>query len=136
MKVAVLLAAVLLVPTLVSPQDTQPSPQSADHESKSPTYLETLIEPGQRVGPLKLGESRDRALELFPKKAEDQEWDDACGTTIDWIDTNNLNGRGELWIRIKKEKIFQIDSSTPAVFTMHPSSAMLPCSTARPPSLL
>ena len=30
---------------------------------------------------------------------------------------------------------FRIDSSTPAVFTMQPSRARLPYSTARPPSL-
>lgn len=112
LPILTLLTALLLMTAVASPRNPRPDPQSADHEAKAPTYLETLIEPGQRVGPLKLGESRDRALELFPKKAEDQEWDDACGTTIDWIDTNNPNGRGELWIRIKKEKIFQIDSST------------------------
>ncbi len=61
---------------------------------------QTLIEPGARIGPLKLGDSRDRALELFPKKSEDQEWDDKCGgsgsTTLDWVDATNPTGHGDL----------------------------------------
>ena len=43
--------------TAASPQDEAPAVSS-----------QTLIEPGARIGPLKLGDSRDRALELFPKK--------------------------------------------------------------------
>ena len=42
----------------------------------SPQFSNTLVEPGLSVGPLKLGESRDRAVAVFPKKSEDQEWDD------------------------------------------------------------
>jgi hypothetical protein len=78
----------------------------------SPTFLNTVIDPGVAVGSLKIGDTHDRALVLFPKKAEDQEWDDACGSTIDWVDTANPNGRGDLFIRIKKGKVFQIESST------------------------
>jgi len=71
------------------------------------------IEPGLSVGPLKLGDTRDRALELFPKKDEDQEWQNSCGTTLDWVDATNRTGRGDLLIRLnKKGKIFQIESST------------------------
>jgi glycosyltransferase involved in cell wall biosynthesis len=76
------------------------------------SFTKTIIDPGLAVGPLKLGDSRDRALELFPKKAEDQEWNDPCGSTIDWVDTSNPNGRGDLFIRLKKGKVFQIESST------------------------
>jgi len=76
------------------------------------SFTKTIIDPGLAVGPLKLGDSRDRALELFPKKDEDQEWNDPCGSTIDWVDTSNPNGRGDLLIRLKKGKIFQIESST------------------------
>ena len=60
----------------------------------------------------KVGDSRDRALELFPQKPEDQEWNDDCGTTLDWVDTSNPMGRGDVYIRLKKGKIFQIESST------------------------
>jgi len=86
----------------------RPSPQSdASH------FLVTLIDPGLGVGALKLGDSRDRALELFPRKAEDQEWTDDCGTTLDWVDTDNPMGRGDVFMRLnKKGKIFQIESAT------------------------
>ena len=84
----------------------------AQSASDSQTFLNTVIDPGLAVGPLKIGDSRDRALALFPKKPEDQEWDDACGSTIDWVDTANPNGRGDLFIRMRKGKIFQIESST------------------------
>jgi len=78
----------------------------------SPQFTETTIDPGRRVGPLKIGDSLDRALELFPKKDEDQQWDDTCGTTLDWVDTMNPMGRGDVYIRLRKGKVFQIESST------------------------
>jgi hypothetical protein len=77
-----------------------------------PHFSNTTIEPGLSIGSLKLGDTHDRALELFPKKPEDQEWDDTCGTMIDWVDTTNPNGRGDLHIRLKKGKVFQIESSS------------------------
>ena len=85
---------------------------ASQSSSDSPTFLNTIIDPGLAVGSLKIGDSRDHALALFPKKAEDQEWDDACGSTIDWVDTTNPMGRGDLFIRMKKGKVFQIESST------------------------
>lgn len=82
-------------------------------QSSEPAITDSIIEPGLSVGPLKLGDSRERALELFPKKDEDQEWTDACGSTLDWVDSSNRTGRGDLFIRLnKKGKIFQIESST------------------------
>lgn len=80
--------------------------------TESPRFANTVIEPGAGVGPLKLGDSRDHALDLFPKKDEDQQWDDPCGSTLDWVDTSNPVGRGDLFIRLKKGKTFQIESST------------------------
>ena len=65
---------------------------------------DTTIEPGLSVGPLKLGDTRQRALELFPKKDEDQEWTDACGSTLDWVDSSNRTGRGDLFIRLNKRR--------------------------------
>lgn len=85
---------------------------AAQSASESATFLNTVIDPGVAVGSLKIGDTRNRALALFPKKAEDQEWDDACGSTIDWVDTTNPVGRGDLFIRMKKGKVFQIESST------------------------
>jgi glycosyltransferase involved in cell wall biosynthesis len=83
--------------------------QPADDE---PHFTNTVIEPGQGLGPLKINDSRDKAIQLFPKKDIDQEWEDPCGTTIDWIDNTNPVGHGDVFIRMKKNKIFQIESST------------------------
>lgn len=80
--------------------------------SAPPRIQNTTIEPGLRIGPLKLGDTGEHALELFPKKDEDQEWTDPCGTSLDWVDTTNPNGRGDLVIRLKKDKVFQIESAT------------------------
>lgn len=80
--------------------------------TEEPQFTNTVIEPGAGLGPLKLGDSRPQALTLFPKKDIDQQWDDPCGTTIDWVDVTNPMGRGEVFIRLKKGKIFQIESST------------------------
>jgi hypothetical protein len=73
---------------------------------------QVTIEPGSRIGSIKLGDTRDRVLELFPKKNEDQEWENSCGTTLDWVDASNRTGRGDLLIRLKKGKVFQIESAT------------------------
>jgi hypothetical protein len=94
---------------------SSPAPQS---EGKPAALAQTIIQPGVGVGILKLGDTRARALELFPKKVEDQEWQDACGTTLDWVDASNPMGRGDLTIRLKKGKIFQIDSSTTRFHTV------------------
>ena len=89
------------------------SPISAFAQDSAPQFTEVTIEAGSRVGPLKLGDSRERVLELLPKKEEDQEWSNNCGTTIDWVDSTNRTGRGDVFVRLnKKGKVFQIESST------------------------
>ena len=40
------------------------------------------------------------------------EWQNSCGTTLDWVDAENRTGHGDLFIRLKKGKIFQIESAT------------------------
>ena len=80
--------------------------------TEEPHFLTTMIEPGHSIGPLKRGDSEEHARELFPKKDIDQEWEDPCGTTIDWTDSTNPIGHGEVFIRLKKGKVFQIESST------------------------
>ena len=112
------IATILLSSTILFavPASTRPLPATAsapqDQAPSGPQFTNTVIDPGLRVGPLKLGESHDRALEVFPKKSEDQEWEDNCGTNIDWVDTTNPNGRGDVFVRLKKGKIIQIESST------------------------
>lgn len=104
-------ALVLLTVSLAALLPLSMRAQPAGNQD-SPTFNNTMIEPGLSIGPLKISESRDRALELFPKKAIDQEWDDPCGSTIDWTDDTNPVGHGDVFIRLKKGKIYQIESST------------------------
>ena len=80
--------------------------------TEDPHFINTMIEPGHSLGPLKIGDSLERAQELFPKRDIDQEWEDACGSTIDWTDSTNPVGHGEVFIRTKKGKVFQIESSS------------------------
>jgi glycosyltransferase involved in cell wall biosynthesis len=80
--------------------------------TEEPRFTNTMIEAGHSVGPLKLGDSEERVREVFPKKYIDQEWEDACGSTIDWVDSTNPVGHGDVFIRMKKGKVFQIESST------------------------
>lgn len=101
--------AVILVTVVLGSVPAVLNAQRADEE---PHFTNTLIEPGASVGPLKINDSRERALELFPKKDIDQEWEDPCGTTIDWTDSTNPVGHGDVFIRMKKGKIFQIESSS------------------------
>jgi hypothetical protein len=115
------LAVTLILPTILllglsrhAVRGVQPlaAITSQELEASAPS-TQVTIEPGLSVGPLKLGDTRDRALELFPRKDEDQEWNNSCGTTLDWVDSANRTGRGDLLIRLnKKGKIFQIESST------------------------
>ncbi len=109
MKMKTPLALILIVLSLAT---VRPAVLHALPGDDEPRFSTTTIEPGQGMGPLKINDSRDRALELFPKKAIDQEWEDPCGSTIDWTDSSNPIGHGDVFIRMKKGKIFQIESST------------------------
>lgn len=80
--------------------------------TEEPQFTSTVIEPGTAFGPLKLGDPKAQALALFPQKDIDQQWEDPCGTTLDWVDVTNPMGRGDVFIRVKKGKVFQIESST------------------------
>jgi hypothetical protein len=91
---------------------------NASPSGDSPQFANALVEPGLSIGPLKIGDSSERALEIFPKKPEDQQWEDPCGTTLDWVDTTNPVGRGDVYIRLKKGKIFQIESATTRFHTV------------------
>ncbi len=102
-SVTLILPTLLLLAAITAPTAAQEPALSG----------EVNIEPGLGIGPLKLGDTRDRALELFPKKGEDQEWENSCGTTLDWVDATNRTGRGDLFIRLnKKGRVFQIESAT------------------------
>lgn len=112
MKTLLGIALLTILFALLTPSALQARHAGVDANDDSPTFTSTVIEPGLGIGPLKISESRDRALEVFPKKAIDQEWEDPCGTTIDWTDNANALGHGDVFIRLKKGKIYQIESST------------------------
>ncbi len=108
---AIVVVAATLVAVAITHSHAAPKPHPAPTQVSSP-LLDTLIQPGVALGPLKLGDTEDRALELFPKKYEDTQWDDPCGTTYNWVDTQNKVRGGIVSIRVKKGKVFQIESST------------------------
>ena len=121
MRVPLIILSALLLASAATHSGSAASPAlpcaaainaESQEPSATPVIINTMIEPGLSVGPLKLGDSRERALELFPKKDEDQEWKDACGTTLDWVDSSNRTGKGDLAIHLKKDKVFQIESAT------------------------
>lgn len=117
MKISLIVVMASILPLALSPMvaarpPASPAASRAQSNDSGDHVADALIEPGASIGPLKIGDSRDRALELFPRKAEDQQWDDSCGTTLDWVDSTNRQGRGDLAIRLKNEKVFQIESST------------------------
>ena len=73
-----------------------------------------LIKPGIGIDDLKLGESRERALELFsPKRGIDQESSEpgGCGSSLNWVDVKN-RPVGNVFLYFKDDRLFQIDSAT------------------------
>ncbi len=71
-----------------------------------------LIEPARRVGPLKLGDTRERALELFPRKPNvDKGYVfPNCGAEYEWADPNPSSGN--VFISFKEGLVWQIDTMT------------------------
>lgn len=90
-----------------------PASAKADREDKS------LIEPGKRVGQLKLGDTRERALQLFqPKANTDEEIStDNCGLEYIWLDSQS-RPQGNVSIRFQNSVVFQIESGTPRFHTV------------------
>ena len=106
------LPTILILPTLLLVA-TAAIAQAPAGDSITVVSSQTQIEPGQSLGALKIGDSQDRALELFPlKQGIDQQWEDKCGAALDWVDSSNPNGRGDVIIHLKKAKVFQIESSS------------------------
>lgn len=89
---------------------------SSSRQSGSPAGIKSdLIIPGKSVGQLNLGDTHDRAMELFPyKQYMDQEWSEEgdCGRTVNWFDMQKSKMLGNVFIRFKEDKVFQIDSGT------------------------
>lgn len=99
-----------------SPVSVSPTPQMA-------TIDATLIKPGLSVGALQLGDIRERALEVFPKKPkydEEYNYDRRFGpcefSEIHWLDFDHLDQWG-VFIYMKEGRIFQIAADTPRYHT-------------------
>jgi hypothetical protein len=73
----------------------------------------TLIKSGLSAGPLALGDSYERALELFPFKPSDQEYSQpaGCGRELNWVDLKN-SPVGNLFIRFRDKSVYQIGVAT------------------------
>lgn len=76
-----------------------------------------VIKPGLGIGLLRLGDEYSRVMELFPRKKNiDQEFPQPfdCGTEYNWVDTKGGNGPsdGNMFIKLRKGLVFQIESST------------------------
>ena len=87
---------------------------------KQLTGESTSVIAGLGVGPLKLGDSRKRTLELFPfKQNVDQEYDQSeeCGTEMNWVDLRDPKHDGNLFIHLRAGAVFQIDASDPSFRT-------------------
>ena len=71
------------------------------------------IEPGLRVGSLKLGDTQEEAFTLFPRKMHIDMVTPLpnCGTEYAWSDLST-SSPGNLIIRFKEGRVYQIESMT------------------------
>jgi hypothetical protein len=103
---------VLFACFLSMPSDSRPQSRTSPDPA--------LIVPGIGIGPLQLGDTRERVFELFPNKPNmDQEWREPadCGSTINWLDMQNHKMVGNVFIRLKEGRVFQIDAGTTSFHT-------------------
>jgi hypothetical protein len=76
------------------------------------------IKPGQGVGPLKLGDTRNQVISVLGRKKQDEEYtySGLCPQTeIHWLDLE-LSGNG-LFIYLRADRVFQIEAATPRYAT-------------------
>jgi hypothetical protein len=104
-------------PTLSEAASPTPSASARDPASTDAT----LIIPGQSVGLLRLGDTRERTFELFPKKAnydEEYTYGEPCPRTeIHWLDIDpgkeNETVSNGVFVYLKQGRVVQIESATP-----------------------
>jgi len=87
----------------------KPGLQSDDHR----------IVPGNRVGLLQIGDSQERAFQVFvPKAGTDQKYQDECGDGYDWVQMDDAGiSRGTETIHFRHGTVTQIESASPAYTT-------------------
>ncbi len=137
------LGAPLILALLFSVRSGAPQRQSSAQHKPTPAMATTpeaasrdttLIKPGQNVGLLRLGDTRERTLELFPLKPhidEEYSYDDSCPVTeIHWLD-QKLDANG-VFIYLKNGRVFQIESATPRYRTAEGITTYTPPTNVRP----
>lgn len=99
---------------LHSPAQHKTASTAGTHASAAPTDT-TLINPGKSVGALRLGDTRERVLEIFPFKLhmdEEYSYKDPCPITeIHWLD-RELDADG-VFVYLENGRVFQIEAATP-----------------------
>jgi hypothetical protein len=71
-----------------------------------------LVRPGIRVGPLKLGDSREHAIGILPRNTQRDAWPNvSCGTEYLWVDAGSPKV-GTVSLHFADGLVFQIDSAT------------------------
>jgi len=88
------------------------SPLASTQANDSATD-DSLIRPGTSIGQLKLADTRDRVLQIFPFKSDvDEESDtETCGSEYLWVDSEN-EARGNVFIRLRESRVFQIEAAS------------------------
>jgi hypothetical protein len=85
--------------------------QSVQAKRKASRSHGTVI-PGIAVGELRLGDSKSRALTLFPFKPNiDQEYQSVCGRELNWVDRKKPYA-GNIFIHFQDNMVLQIDAAT------------------------
>lgn len=99
---------------LQSPAQHKTASTAGTHASAAPTDT-TLINPGKSVGALRLGDTRERVLEIFPFKLhmdEEYSYKDPCPITeIHWLD-REVDADG-VFVYLENGRVFQIEAATP-----------------------
>jgi hypothetical protein len=105
-------AAAASVPQAATPPKAEPGRAAKD-------WGTGVIEPGRGVGPLKLGDTHARALELFGPTEEDYNFEGASGpcdhSEMHWYDAGtDSNG---LFVYLRGGRVYEIASATPRYVT-------------------
>lgn len=90
-------------------QQASPTPKLV--ASPTPDRRDHLIRPGEGVGALRLGDSRERAVELFGKPAEEYRYGAVTPcvyTELHWLTDAPESNHSGIFIFLKEDKIYQI----------------------------
>ena len=115
----------IVLPALRGDDNVVTTPVDRPQTNSSPTARhrqdmkdQSLIVPGERVGPAKLGETTDRVYKLIEREmgGGKQIEIDSCGGEFIWEDTES-RPQGNLIVGILNSAVFQVESGTPRYHT-------------------